>query len=67
VPAANERLEVDYNGAQYMTAAATVNADTAIPVVAKALSMVFTSSTGAPIVGARVNLRKADGTYVTYA
>ena len=67
VPAANERLEVDYNGAQYMTAAATVNADTAIPVVAKALSMVFTSSTGAPIPGARVNLRKADGTYVTYA
>jgi hypothetical protein len=60
------KLEIDYNGAQYLTATTTVQFSTSLTVHAVALTVRLTA-TGSPIVGARVNLRKADSTYVTYA
>jgi PKD repeat protein len=66
LPGAEMRLELDYHGATHMTDPVTVNGYVEIPVQTKAFSLRLTDSTGQPIAGARVNLRKADGAYVTY-
>jgi ligand-binding sensor domain-containing protein len=66
VPEAQMKLEVDYHGATYATPVTEVVADTQLEVQTKAFSLRLIDSTGQPIENARVNLRKADGAYVTY-
>ncbi|MBU2523814.1 thrombospondin type 3 repeat-containing protein [Patescibacteria group bacterium] len=66
VPNAEMKLEVDYMGATFMTNAVTVTDNSQIPVQTLAYEMVFKDSNGEPIYNARINLRRANGSYVTY-
>ncbi|RLI49466.1 MAG: hypothetical protein DRP09_20635, partial [Candidatus Thorarchaeota archaeon] len=76
VPDACMKLEVDYNGAQYMTNVTCVTADTEVPmqlpvevevgVQTNAFSLKLIDSSDNPIANARVNLRTSSGSYVTY-
>ncbi len=67
VPEAQMKLEVDYHGATYATPVTEVGADTQLEVQTLAFSLRLTDSAGQPIEDARVNLRKANDSYVTYA
>jgi M6 family metalloprotease-like protein len=67
LPGTGMRLEADYNGATWTTYPVTVDEATELAVSALPLSLALTGSSGSPIPGARVNLRRADGSYVTYA
>lgn len=67
VPGAQMKLEVDYHGATYSTDTFDAATNPSTTIQTKLLGLVFLASTGEPIVGARINLRKADGSYVTYA
>jgi protocatechuate 3,4-dioxygenase beta subunit len=67
VPGAEMRLELDYHGATYMTDPVVVNGYVEVPVQTKSFSLRLIDSTGQPVENARVNLRKSNGAYVTYA
>jgi PKD repeat protein len=65
LPEAQMKLEVDYNGARWNSEAHTPNIDVVLGAEAFRLSLL--DSAGFPLENARVNLRKADDAYVTYA
>jgi protocatechuate 3,4-dioxygenase beta subunit len=67
VPGAEMKLEVDYHGATYATPVTEVTNDTQLEVQTMAFSLRLIDSAGQPIENARVNLRKANDAYVTYA
>jgi protocatechuate 3,4-dioxygenase beta subunit len=67
VPGAEMRLELDYHGATYMTEPEVVDGYVELPVQTKAFGLLLTDSTGQPVENGRVNLRKANDGYVTYA
>ena len=67
VPGAQMKLEVDYHGATYLTNTLNAVTNPLTAIQTKTFGLVLLTNTGEPIVGARVNLHKADGSYVTYA
>lgn len=66
VPGAQMKLEVDYHGATYSTDALDAGTNPLTTIQTKSFGLVFLTDVGEPIAGARVNLRKANGAYVTY-
>lgn len=74
LPNAELKLEVDYNGAKYTTAAVTIakatieemQLDATVEVSTNAISAVVTDSSGNPIENVRVNLRRENDSYITY-
>ncbi|MFQ6102499.1 MAG: collagen binding domain-containing protein, partial [Anaerolineae bacterium] len=67
VPQAQMKLQVDYHGATYATEVTEVSEDTQLEVQTLAFGLRLVDNTGQPIEDARVNLRKANDGYVTYA
>jgi ligand-binding sensor domain-containing protein/PKD repeat protein len=67
VPGAEMRLELDYHGATYVIEPVVVDGYVEILVQTKAFGLRLIDSVGQPIEDARVNLRKANDGYVTYA
>ncbi|MBM4320119.1 MAG: hypothetical protein FJ125_09190, partial [Deltaproteobacteria bacterium] len=65
LPGATMRLEGYYHGSRYQTAATTLVEDTLLTVHTMRFGVVLTDSQGEPIENARVNLRRANGRYVT--
>ncbi len=67
VPDAQMRLEVVYNGARHDTGVVDTEITPLVTVATHALSFDLVSSSGLPLAGARVNLRRADERFVTHA
>ncbi|MFH1621233.1 MAG: FG-GAP-like repeat-containing protein, partial [Patescibacteria group bacterium] len=66
-PDACMKLEVDYNGAKYSTETSCISEDLEVDVQTSAFGLGFLDSNNNPIANARVNLRRSDNSYVTYA
>ncbi len=66
VPGAVMKLELDYNGAKFMTEAVTVNGNTEVPITTLPYSLQLNDSNGDPLENVRVNLRRSNDSYITY-
>jgi hypothetical protein len=65
MPGAVMMLRVDYNGASYRTEAMEINGELIVPIQTNNFSLELADSEESALSGVRVNLRRANGSYVT--
>lgn len=65
VPGAVMKLELDYNGATYLTEAVTIIGNTEVPIATLPFSLQLNDSNGDPLTNVRVNLRRSNDSYIT--